>query len=78
MTDTAPPSPPLRKGSQVRWNWGQGSATGKVAERFDRRVTRTIAGKRIARNGTHDNPAYLIEQEDGARVLKRGSELERT
>ncbi len=67
----------LRKGASVRWNWGQGTATGKIAERFERRVTRTIAGKRIACNGTSDNPAYLIEQEDGARVLKRGSELER-
>lgn len=71
MTDS------LRQGSKVRWNWGQGTATGKVAERFERRVSRTIKGKRIARNGTPDNPAYLIEQEDGSRVLKRGSELER-
>lgn len=67
----------LREGSKVRWNWGQGTATGKIAERFERRVSRTIKGKRIARNGTADNPAYLIEQEDGSRVLKRGSELER-
>ncbi|WP_404480066.1 DUF2945 domain-containing protein [Novosphingobium sp. BL-52-GroH] len=66
----------LRKGARVRWNWGQGSADGRIAERFERRVTRTIAGKRIARNGTPDNPAYLIEQDDGSRVLKRGSELE--
>ena len=70
------PSGILRKSTDVRWKWGQGTATGKVAERFERRVSRTIKGKRIARNGTHDNPAYIIEQEDGARVLKRGSELE--
>lgn len=67
----------FRKGARVRWNWGQGSATGTVAERFERRVSRTIAGKRIVRNGSHDNPAYLVEQEDGARALKSGSELER-
>jgi hypothetical protein len=66
----------LRKGSTVRWHWASGTATGKISERFERRVTRTIKGKRIARNGTPDNPAYLIEQDDGARVLKRGSELE--
>jgi hypothetical protein len=65
------------KGSKVRWHWGAGSAIGKIAERFERRVSRTIKGKRIARNGTHENPAYLIEQDDGSRVLKRGSELER-
>lgn len=64
------------KGTQVRWHWGTGSAVGKIAERFERRVSRTIKGKRIVRNGTHENPAYLIEQDDGSRVLKRGSELE--
>ena len=60
----------------MRWHWGTGSAVGKIAERFERRVSRTIKGKRIVRNGTHENPAYLIEQDDGSRVLKRGSELE--
>ncbi|HUD28951.1 MAG TPA: DUF2945 domain-containing protein [Novosphingobium sp.] len=66
------------KGAKVRWHWGAGTAIGKIAERFERRVSRTIKGKRIARRGTPENPAYLTEQEDGARVLKRGSELERT
>lgn len=66
----------FRTGAKVRWNWGAGTASGKIAERFERRVSRTIAGSRIVRNGTPENPAYLIEQEDGGRVLKRGSELE--
>jgi hypothetical protein len=66
----------FKAGATVRWHWGAGTASGKVAERFERRVSRTIKGARIVRNGTHDNPAYLIEQDDGARVLKRGSELE--
>lgn len=65
----------LRKGSRVKWNWAGSTATGKVAERFERRVSRTIEGKRIVRNGTAKDPAFLIEQDDGARVLKRGSEL---
>jgi hypothetical protein len=67
----------LRQGSAVRWHWASGTATGTIAERFERRVSRTIKGKRIVRNGTPDDPAYLIEQDDGARVLKRGSEIER-
>lgn len=66
----------FRKGAQVRWTWGTGHATGAIAERFARRVSRTIGGKRIVRNGTEENPAYLILQPDGGRVLKRGSELE--
>lgn len=64
-----------RKGAKVSWKWGQGIAHGKVLEVFDRRVSRTIKGKRIVRNGTPENPAVLIEQDDGDRVLKRASEL---
>lgn len=64
-----------KKGDTVEWKWGQGSAKGKVEERFERRVQRTIKGSKIVKNGTKDNPAYLIEQKDGDRVLKRGSEL---
>ena len=62
-------------GSKVHWNWGSGRAEGEIKERFDRRVQRTIKGTRVVKNGTPDNPAYLIEQENGAKVLKRGSEL---
>ena len=65
----------FRKGEKVQWQWSSGTATGKIEERFDRRVQRTIKGSKIVRNGTADNPAYLVEQEDGGRVLKRGSEL---
>ncbi len=65
----------FRNGQKVHWSWGSGTAHGKVAERFDRRVQRTIKGAKIVKNGTADNPAYMIEQEDGDRVLKRGSEL---
>lgn len=66
-----------RKGDQVSWHWGSGTAKGRVAERFDRRVQRTIKGARIVKNGTKDNPAYLVEQSDGGKALKRGSELEK-
>lgn len=65
----------FRTGQKVAWNWGSGAAHGKISEKFDRRVQRTIKGAKVVKNGTADNPAYLIEQEDGARVLKRGSEL---
>lgn len=65
----------FKKGQAVTWSWGKGAAEGKVAERFERRVQRTIKGSRIVKNGTKDNPAYLVEQADGGRALKRGSEL---
>lgn len=65
------------KGAMVRWNWANGTGEGKVVERFERRVSRTLKGKRITRVGTAQNPAYLLRQRDGDEVLKRGSELEK-
>ncbi|MEF2551456.1 DUF2945 domain-containing protein [Aurantimonas sp. A2-1-M11] len=66
-----------RKGEWVEWNWGAGTGTGKVSDTFTSKVTRTIEGSEITRNADEDNPAYLIEQEDGARVLKLQSELKK-
>ena len=60
----------------VKWNWGNGTAKGQVKERFEREVTRTLDGNEVTRDGSEDNPAYLIKQEDGDEVLKLGSELE--
>lgn len=64
-----------RKGQAVTWKWVSGTAHGTVEERFERRVQRTIKGAKIIKNGTRDNPAYLVSQDDGGRALKRGSEL---
>lgn len=69
MSDT------FRKGQTVIWDWGGGTATGKIKDRYARKVTRKIKGSEITRNGDADNPAYLIEQEDGDEVLKLASEL---
>lgn len=63
-------------GDDVTWKWGNGRGTGRVTERFTDEVTRTIAGNEVTRKATADNPAYLIEQDDGGRVLKSGSELD--
>ena len=64
-------------GDRVKWSWGAGTATGEITERFTERVTRTIKGNQVVRNADDENPAYLIEQEDGDRVLKSHSELEK-
>jgi hypothetical protein len=63
------------QGTEVEWNWAQGTATGKVAESFTEPVERTIEGSTIKRNADADNPAYLVEQDDGSRALKSHSEL---
>jgi hypothetical protein len=67
----------FHKGDKVSWHWGSGTAHGKVDERFEKRVQRTIRGTKVVKNGTKDNPAFLVVQEDGGKVLKRGSELEK-
>ena len=59
----------------MSWNWGQGTAKGKVKEIHRETITKKIDGSEITRKGTKDNPAYLIEQEDGTKVLKLRSEL---
>lgn len=65
----------IHVGDTVEWNWGQGTGTGTVTERFTDHVTRTIDGTEVTRDASTDDPAYLVEQEDGDRVLKSGSEL---
>ena len=65
----------LRKGSTVTWKWGSSTAEGKVAEIHREKVTRQIKGEKITRDGSKDDPAYVIEQEDGGKVLKLKSEV---
>ena len=67
----------FQKGQHVKWSWGNGEGTGQVEERFEREVERTLQGSKVKKNGSEDDPAYLIKQEDGDEVLKLGSELEK-
>ena len=66
----------FRTNQDVKWKWGENYARGQIEERFEKKVTRTIDGNEVTRDGSGDNPAYLIKQEDGQKVLKKGSELE--
>jgi hypothetical protein len=72
---TAAMSHDIHIGDEVSWSWGNGTGRGTVTERFTSKVTRTIDGSEITRNASDDEPAYLIEQDDGARVLKSTTEL---
>ena len=62
-------------GTTVSWEWGSGSAQGTITDVFTEKVTRTIKGSEITRKASDDEPAYMIEQEDGDRVLKSHSEV---
>ncbi len=66
----------IREGTKVKWNWGNGTGTGKVTKVYTQKITKKIDGTEVTRNASEDEPAYLIEQDDGAEVLKAGSEIE--
>ncbi len=67
----------IRTGTSVTWAWGSSTAEGKVVEVHHDRVSRTTKGQEVTRHGSRENPAYVIEQEDGTVVLKLSSEVER-
>lgn len=61
--------------TEVEWEWGNGSATGNIREKFTNDVERTIKGSTVKREASDSDPAYLIEQDDGSKVLKSHSEI---
>lgn len=65
----------IKIGTKIEWNWGNGKATGTIKERFEEDVTKTIKGSEVTRTASSSEPAYLIEQEDGDKVLKGHSEV---
>jgi len=67
----------IRKGSNVKWKWGNGTAEGKVLETYDKEVSKTIKGSEVTRKGSSDDKALYIEQSDGDKVLKLESEVEK-
>lgn len=67
----------IKKGAQVTWTWGTGTAKGKVQETYTKKATKTIKGNEVTRNGEEGNKALYIQQEDGDYVLKSESEVKR-
>lgn len=67
----------INVGDTVTWAWGNGTASGTVKQIYTERVEKTFKGTDVVRNASGDDPAYLIEQSDGDRVLKSASEVAR-
>lgn len=67
----------IQKGSEVKWKWGNGTAKGKVEETYTKKVTKTIDGSEITRDGEEGNKALYIKQDDGSKVLKLESEVDK-
>ena len=63
-------------GDKVEWDWGKGSASGKIKQVYTQKRTVKIKGEEVTREASEEEPAYLIEQDD-AEVLKGHSELRR-
>lgn len=69
--------PGYSKGTEVEWDWGEGTATGKIEKTYTQKTTVKLKGSEITREASEEEPAYLIEQEDGDQVLKSSNEIRR-
>jgi len=64
-----------KEGDKVEWSWGNGKASGTIQSRFTKKVTRTIDGNQVTRDGDDDNAALYINTDDANNVLKLESEV---
>lgn len=67
-----------QNGDNVEWDWGDGTAEGKIVAVYTSDISKTIKGTEVTRNASDDCPAYHIEQSDGDFVLKSHSEIRKT
>ena len=67
---------PFAIGEKIQWKWMGRSIKGLIIEIHLLPVSKTIKGKSIKRNGSQENPAYLVQSEVGNLALKLHSELE--
>lgn len=68
----------MKIGDHVAWKWGNGLAEGIVTEIRPKRTELMTRGAQVVRNGTETNPAVIIQQASGTKVLKLASELQIT
>lgn len=64
-----------KKKTQVYWKWLGRKISGVVVEIFFEPVTQEIKGKKIKRNASSNNPAYLVQSDAGNLALKLHIEL---
>lgn len=66
----------FKVGAQIQWKWLGRNIQGEVVEVFYAPVAKVIKEKTIKRNGSVENPAYLVQSEAGNLALKLHSELQ--
>ncbi|MGZ3691284.1 MAG: DUF2945 domain-containing protein [Pseudobdellovibrio sp.] len=62
-------------GDAVQWNWLGRQISGTVLKTFVSPTVVEIKNKKIKRNATAENPAYLVQSSAGNQALKLESEL---
>lgn len=65
----------FRKGSSIQWRWLGNTIEGVVLGVFTQPIVREIKGKKIKRNRSEENPAYLVKSAAGNEALNLGSEI---
>ncbi len=65
----------MKKGDKVHWNWGKSKAEGTIKEKSEKTITKKIQGSEVKRKASKEEPAYIIEQQNGNEVIKSESEL---
>lgn len=66
-----------KKGDLVQWAFGENRGKGTIKELYNQEISLVINDISVTRKGTQENPALLIEDEDGNQVLKLASEIDR-
>lgn len=65
----------MKVGETVYWKWGNGFAEAKVSSIHFEKVSIETKGKVITRNGTSVNPALILRNKNGIRIVKLASEV---
>lgn len=65
----------MKKGDKVHWNWGKSQAEGTIKEKSEKPITKKLKGTEVKRNASKEEPAYIIEQQNGTEVIKSESEV---
>lgn len=63
-------------GTKIQWKWYGSQISGDVVEIHLKPISKEIKGKTIKRNGSSENPAYLVRSAAGNFALKLHSELQ--
>jgi hypothetical protein len=66
----------MKQNDHVGWKWANGIATGVISDVRPEKTEIVSKGARVVRNGTPDDPAIIIKQDNGTEVLKLAHEVQ--